>query len=380
MRLNSKYAMMAVAALTLGLTSCSNDDDVTKGANGEKAKLSINVTAPTTSRASVTNPATVPNDAAVNNFTAFVVDGGSLSSGYSNDGTDLTGANAIPASTTSSAVYVIANAGDLTSSITTVADLTSYIADLNGMGNQTNASGRWATGQTGLVPGDFTQNAAGDFVATKSVTLTFIAARITVIVDNQMTNYTASGALTLDNIAVLNARGESLLFPASGASLIPSTYATGNARNFYEGLADNSFSYYPASGDFTMATSLLSEALPATPVDLLKETYYYYVFENDAITAAAFPTIVTLIGDDNGTPVYWPVHLAPYESWAASSGSITAAGITRGNSYDIHITLKGDALTGGNGTDDPTNPVVSAFVQVSVTLTPWNPITLNKEF
>lgn len=373
MKLNFKYAVMAVTTLALGLTSCSNDDGVAKG-TGYTAKLNISVTVPET-RASVTYPTTVPREA-VNNFTAFVVEGNTLCSGYSADGSALTGGTAITASTSSTAIYVIANAGDLSSSITTVSDLTGYIADLNGIGSQTGASGRWATGQTMLTSSDFVQNGR-DYTVSKSIILTFIAARITVTVDNQMEHYGDAGSLTLDHIAILNARGESLLFPTNGTSLIPSSYSPGNARNFYEGLANNNFYYYPTAGNFTMAPSLLSDILAA---DLSNKIYYYYVFENNATTAATFPTIVTLIGTkEDGTVVYWPVHLAPYESWEAGSSTITSAGITRGNSYDICIRLTGDATNGGNSTDDPTKPIVNELIEISITINPWILVTLDKE-
>ncbi len=373
MKTTINCAILAVAALTLGLTSCSKDNGGKAPAQGKEAKLNISVTAPENSRASVTDPATIPSDM-VNNFTAFVVEGATLYSGYSDDGTALEDATAITATTASTAVYVIANAGDLTATVTTVDALTNYIADLNGTGSQTGADGRWATGQIALTSADFVQE-GDDFIASKSINLTFIAARITVKVVNSMENYGNPGSLTLESVAILNARGQSRLFPTSGqTSLIPSSYTSGNAKNFYQGLANDSFASYPAAGDFTMATALLSDEIttPAT------QTFYYYVFENDADTPEEFPTIVTIIGDDNGDPVYWPVHITSYESWGAGSGSV--ASITRANSYNLTITLSGDAAGNGGGTTDPTTPIVNALVNVSVTLTPWNPVTLNKEF
>mgnify|MGYP001439361346 CR=1 FL=1 len=194
-------------------------------------------------------------------------------------------------------------------------------------------------------------------------------------------NYGGAGSLALDDIVVLNARGESLLFPAAGGgtSLIPATY-TAN-KKFYEGMANpvspaTPFANYPAASEFTVAASLLSDALTATATD----KYYYYVFENDALTDVTLPTIVTLTGtDDNGDALYWPVHLAAYEQWANST-AFTTTGIQRGNSYDIKITLKGDATNGGDGGTDPTKPLVTASVDVSVTLTPWTPVLLEKEF
>lgn len=370
MKLNFKYAIMAVAALTMGLTSCSNDDDTTEVA-GNKAKLNISIASPET-KAVATSPSDVVPVDEIKNFMAFVVDGANLHKAYSSDGTALADSNAITTSTSASAVYVIANAGDLTSQINTLAQLTGYVADLDATnaGSQMGTYGRWATGQAAFTSTDFVQSGS-DFVATKTVTLTFIAARITVKVVNQMDNYGATGSVVLNSVAVMNARGESLLFPASeGTSLIPSTFHTG--KSYYEGLADDSFTYYPL--DFSMETSLLSNTLS----DVTNDTYYYYVFENNATTPSAYPTIVTLVGTkSDGKPIYWPVHLASYESWA--SGSMTA-GVLRGNSYDITINLTGDAVTGGGGTEDPTYPIVNGSVNVSVELTPWTAVPLDKEF
>lgn len=109
------------------------------------------------------------------------------------------------------------------------------------------------------------------------------------------------------------------------------------------------------------------------------DTYYYYVFENDATTAAHLPTIVTLLGtDDDGSPLSWPVHLAPYEQWTTGSGSVSS--IERGKSYNINIKLTSDATNGGGGTWPPTEPVISSTVEITVSLTDWVPVTLAKEF
>lgn len=366
-----KKILLAALAVTM-LASCSKENDNGTPEQGKKATLNINVTAPVLSRAAA---ASVPGDV-VGDFSVFITDNtGEINpawSVYSPAGADLTGSDAVTVSTTAQRVYIVANAGDLTSSITTMAALNSYLADLNGTGSQASAANRWATGVSGQF--NFVQDASGNYNATTTVTLTFIAARITVTIDNQMTNYGATGSLTLDEIAVLNARGESLLF---GTSLIPSAYTPG--KKFYTGYDEPNpgdfGANWPAASDYTVAATLLSDPL----TNMATDTYYYYVFENNATTAADLPTIVTLIGtDDNGDPLAWPVHLAPYEQWTSGSG--TVASIERGNSYDISIKLTGDATGGGGGTWPPTEPVVSSTVDISVSLTPWNPVTLGKEF
>lgn len=386
----NKFFIAALAATAL-FASCSKENAGTNDQTGEKAVLSIGVVAPELSRA-VGTPST---DATVVNFKAFVVDGdNSIKSGYSSDGTALSVANsnAITVSTSAKKVYVIANAGDL--ALATEAAIVDYIADLNTAGDGLQTSARWATGTATLVPTDFVQSGS-DFVATKNVTLTFIAARITVNIakSGEMATYYDNGTaeskdLRITGVSVMNARGASKLF---GASLV-ATPAT-PAKTFYQGLANpvspGNFAYYPAAADFTMATALLSDAIPAadntTSYNLGASTYYYYVFENAAITAAAFPTIVTVVGEYDGKAIYFPVHLAAYEDF--KSGTFGAS-LLRGKSYDLTITLTGDPRfsEGGTypgdtgGTEDPTNPSVSAKVEVDVTLTPWVPVALEKEF
>ena len=55
MKVKFKYAIMAVAALTLGLTSCSNDDEVTGGGtdNGKETYMKVSINFP-----SANNPRT----------------------------------------------------------------------------------------------------------------------------------------------------------------------------------------------------------------------------------------------------------------------------------------------------------------------------------
>ena len=379
---NMKKILYAAMAATVLFASCAKDGNE-GGANGgpaEKAMLNISVTAPAAmgSRAS---GAAVPGDA-ITNYNVFIVDKttNEINTTWSQYVASNAGITGKAVTTNAGSIYIVANSGDLTTSITSLADLTTFKADLNGAatidGNQSTA--RWATGTSAIT---FTQS-GNNFTASVNVPLTFIAARIVVTVDNQMTNQGAANALTLDGVAVMNARGESLLFPqTSGAlsgRLVPSAY-TAN-KKFYQGLANPTpaFANYPATSDFTMATGLLYDALTGTSTD----SYYYYVFDNEAVTAATFPTIVMITGtDDNGDDLYWPVHLAPYEQFAnTSTGSISATGIARGNSYNINIKLTGDATNGGGGTTDPTDPIVTAAIDVSLTLTPWVPQDLDKEF
>lgn len=361
------FAMLAAAvALTFGATSCNNDDDaVTTNGAGEKASISIGITSPDMSRATANNVGSIPADNTVTDFTAFVLDGGTLKSGYSNSGASLN----ITATTAATKIYVVANAGDLTS-ITTESALLNYTADLNGTGDQSTV--RWATGEVALTSGSFTQGNGG-WEASETVELSFIAARIVLTIENGMDGkYDAGkddGSLVLKGVAVLNACGTSKLFNGTGTSLVPSS------KKYYEGLANDGFVNYPAS-DFEMAESLLSNAIAKNDFSTV---YYYYVFENDAATADEFPTIITLVGEFAGKPVYYPVHLAAYEQFTGDATEF----IKRGTSYNINIKLSVDPTKeGGNpgGPTDPTNPVVDANVSVEIEPATWTVKTMEKEF
>jgi hypothetical protein len=387
------FTVLATIAYTVSLASCSKDNGGEQTA--ERAVLNIGVSAPANSRAAGSTAAPTPPEDAVGNFTVFVTD----QSGAIQWRGHQTGAEPLEVEVTTAAkeVYVVANAGNLSSVITTMADLNNYIADLNGAetgatlvaGKQT--ANRWSTGK-GTVSA-FTQSGS-TFRATATVPLTFIAARITLKI-GAIANYAAGaddGSLVLNSVAVLNARGQSKLFPASSeTSLIPASYSAN--KKFYEGLADGDahltagFAYYPASGTFTDVSATTSFLTDAIPADFSGQTFYYYVFENDAATAEQFPTIVTIKGTYDGRPIYFPVHLAPYEQFTSGSDSFGGS-VTRGKSYDITVTLKGDprfaqgraypGLTGG--VDDPTEPLVDATVEVTINTPDWEPVTLGKEF
>jgi hypothetical protein len=375
-----------LAVLTvLAIVSCSTTDneplnEVPRG----KALLNVAISTPSTTRAKGTAVATDE----ISNFTVFVTDQTDEIKwkAYSAAGENFEGKHALEVSTQAKNVYIVANAGDLRSTINTMAQLTSKVIDLNAestlLGLQKDA--RWATGCTSA-PIEFSQiDGENSFEAGAKVVLTFVASRITLKINNKMKGYDATQtgtSLKLEKVLVLNARGQSLLYaPENSSSLIP-TYTPG--KMYYEGMENDDFDYFPDEDDYTYnssAATLLSDVITAND---FATTYSYYVFENNAVTAEAFPTIITIAGTFKGQPIYFPVHLAPYEELGVN----TVSGITRGNSYDITITLSGDPSDDGSeypggtgGTDDPTSPIVSADVKITMELTPWAGITLGKEF
>jgi hypothetical protein len=396
-----KKIFFLTALAVMVLASCNrNEEDMGSGSggSGEKATLTISIQSPemrATSAVADFGDNTKPADASITNFTVFITNQSDIL--HKEHFTGVSSAE-MQVSTQAKHVYVVANAGNLTGSITTMAQLTSttssaYKLDLTSQA----ANASFATGDASIT---FTQS-GNDFEATVPVVLKFVAARIKVkiVTDGDMATYynhtATNGSLVLTKVAVLKARGESRLFgtpavaPAIQTSLIPAAYSTG--KKFYEGLENptspDDFDYYPATAaDFTYNAALLSnEILPGDYVSkAFTKMYHYYMFENDAISAATFPTIVLLKGTYDGKDIYFPVHLAPYEKF---TGTNPVNGVIRGNSYNIEITLKGDPrISVGEypgdtgGTDDPTNPVITAKVTVTVTMSNWEAVPLAKVF
>lgn len=363
--------MLAAAALIAGVTSCNKDDGMNAGGvpEGTQASLTISVTSPDMTRAGGLGST---NDNTVNNFSVFVVDdAGNIPSGWKEHVASGTTKN-LTVTTSAKKVYVIANAGNKTSAYTNEAQLLAAKEDL---GSQ--FTNRWATGVVSIAASDWVTSGSTTSVS-KTITLEFIAARIELTVVNNMLHYdgSSSGTVILNSVAVLNARGQSKLF---GASLIPSVYDAN--KKFLIGTDISTMGNKPAASEFTLDAINLMDTYTSTGGGDTK-IYHYYVYENDAITAAALPTIVTLIGTNAATPavpVYFPVHLAPYEDFV--SGTMTSGGIKPGHSYNITMNLKGDAKDGnGGGGTDPTVPQTDASVDITIQIKDWTPVTLGKDF
>lgn len=346
-------------AATVLLASCAKEGNEGAAIKGKEATLNITLDNPTLSRAAGTAPST---DNTVTNFTAIIIDdAGNV--GWETHVTG-TGLSNFAVTTKATEIYVIANAGDQTGLYTTKTALLAAIEDLGAM-----YTNRWATGSS-------TIDWSGGTTASETVAMQFIAARIVVKVDNKMTGYTgAAGTVIIDDVAILNARGQSKLF---GSSLVPAYAAN---KTYMMGMANPSpaLPSYPATGTFTVDATNLNNSY--TYVSSVTSDYYFYAYETDVITASNPATIITLIGTDAaGKTVYWPVHLSTGEDWKTGSDQMTD-GIVRGKSYNVTITLTGDATGGGGGgTTDPFEPVVSAALNATLSITDWTAVNLVKEF
>ncbi len=345
----TKFFAAALAATTL-LASCNKEPG--ERPEGEKAQLTIGVSPKTRAAGTVTGDA----DNKVNEFKAFVFQGNKLQATLtSTSGAAVTDDNVTTAATE---IYVVANANDLLA--TGITDKPTLMAKLGNLDNagacsQTSASGGdiWASGNIPLSAANFTLNASDKYEATVSVPLSFVPARLNVTVVNNMTNQNVTGALTVTDIMVYNAGGQTKFF---GASLIPSTYV------YYAGEDMTTFNNKPAAYD---VKGFLTNAYNATSGN------HFYVFENDA---TALPTILSLKATYGSQTRYFPIHFT-----TADAGYV----IERGKSYNVTLTLTGDAdpNSGTNpGTPDPTNPIVKANLTVDITVATWDPVVINKEF
>lgn len=381
-----KSVLMAVTAIAItGFWSCNKGDSPAPSDEERPATLNITLENPSLTRVAGDAPGT---GTTVTDYSIFVLDeGGSARwKEYVEVSSQAMLTKAMEVTTAAKAVYVIANAGsDQTGNYKNKTELESANPLVNLDEQYTS---RWATGSedgTGWTFQTADSDGNGRLEEHITVRLKFIAARIVVTVDNNMNGYdgTTDGTVKISDVAVLNARGQSRLFPGTGTSLIPSSYNPG-ASKYIEGFADNSFAHYPAAGDYTVEGAdddELNSPYTYNGADTPTKSHFY-VFESDAMTEQEFPTIVTLVGTavDGATPVYFPVHLAPYETWASNTTNY-AGGIVRGNSYNITITLNGDATLGtGGGASDPTVSLKNVDLMATIEIADWTPVPLGKNF
>lgn len=359
-----KIRVLYVAALVaITLVSCSKND----GANlvvpdGRPAKLSISIKDPMMIRATGEPSST---DNVIKTFTVWVFDAAGKLLAQETSANDANSIQDIDVTTSAKEAYVMANCDNANvTGINSKAALLNFIGTLDDTADQ--SARRWATGSDLAL--SFTPTGTdGSYEGSSNIALSFIAARITVKIINNMTGYDATntdGHLVLKKVTVLNGGHNTRLF---GTTLVP------DPMKWISGIQNDSFGFWPAS-NITAGSSLLVNDIAA---DDFTTTYHYYVFENKATTADEFPAIVTLIGEFDGKLTYFPVHLTPYEMF--STGSVDN-GVERGHSYNITITLSTDPGIGGGGEPDPTTPVEKAKFDVEISINDWTPVTLGKEF
>lgn len=336
----------AILAVTLAamvtLASCSKDEGNDK-VTGDNAKLTIGVSAPAGSRAA--GELTDNSDNTIAEFKAYVFAGEVLQAIM----TSATGAEVTEATkvtTAANAIYVIANANSATALSGVAEGTTTKTAFLALAGNliSSNAFAAISAGGKVWASGYVAPSFDANNEASESVSVVPMSARINVKVTDNRTKTSDPAAYVITGVQMRNVAGTAR-FIAPGSFVAPTVW--------YNGVA----------GDNT----------GATVTTYFNDTYsttgnYFYAFENNAST---HNTIVTLVTENDENKVrYYPVHFNTDDAGYA---------IERGTSYQVAITLTGDA-TDDTGITTPEEPIVTATLAVSVSPTVWTMVPISKEF
>lgn len=349
------FCAMALAALTM--FSCTQEESMNLPVAGEKANVTLNLKGEESAGTRATGA--TGDDTQINNYIAFFFnEQGQLVTKHEVSNPASGGANQLTTTTAATEVYIVANVGGLDKSgfgdVVNKDQIAKIVKSLSAGGShdtstQTNTN-VWMEG-TGDVA--FTKNTGA-----ATVTLKFLAAKVTVIVDDQRTGNTETGAIYIknDKIVLLNAGGDAKFFAADKTT----------QTNFFSGAIN-----YPGSA--AVEASFLSKTYAASGVQ-------FYAFGNASSTQPTILAIQATRTEKNvGTStVYYPIAFSTLDAGAIKPEASTFA---PGYSYEITLTLKGNvAAGGGNGTVNPEQPLVSGDVEVTISKAEWNPVTVNKEF
>ena len=360
-----KIKFLAVALAAFTMFSCTNDEVENLGNNvpGEQAVLTIKLKGDGDNQAQsrAAGPATDTEDAVINNYLVFLFrDGGALDCAPHESNSNAA-ATITTGTTAAKKAYVIANTGALAggpfAAVKTETDLLAVTGSL--MDNTDNASTQTKTNLWMSGANDVTFNGT---TGTTTVTLSYVAAKIQLIVKDNRKNMSTGTIQIEDKEVVLLFAGKSGKFFGTQKSV---------QTHFYTG--DNTYNT-PFDTNVTTSTAL-SDAVGAPFTDNTGNTVFnhFYTFGNDGTTQ---PTILAIKSTKtvNSTPstIYYPVHFT-----TADAGET----IEPGKSYTVTVTLNGDVEAGaGGGTTDPEAPVISSSIEVTVTAAQWVTQPVSKEF
>lgn len=332
---------------------------------GEKANVTLNLKGEESAGTRATG--STDTDTQINNYIAFFFNGqGELVTKHEVDKSASTGPDRLTTTTAATEVYVVANVGGLTGSgfegVVNKGQIAKVVKSLSKEGTapphseSTQTSDNvWMEG-TGTVT--FTEN-TGTVTGKAEVKLSFLAAKVTVIVDDRRIGNDSGGAIYIknDSIVLLNAGGDAKFFAADKTT----------QTNFFNGIT----SYLDPSNK--VGASFLREPYAANGV-------HFYAFGNASSTQPTILAIQATRTEKNGgaSTVYYPIAFSKLDAGAIKPEASTFA---PGYSYEITLTLTGNvAAGGGNGTVDPEQPLVSGDVTVTIEQAKWNPVTVGKEF
>ena len=360
-----KIKFLAVALAAFTMFSCTNDEVENLGNNapGEQAVLTIKLKGDGDNQAQsrAAGPATDTEDAVINAYLVFLFrDGGALDCAP-HEGNSSATATIRTGTTAAKKAYVIANTGALAggpfATVKTETDLLAVAGSL--MDNTNNVSTQtktnlWMSGESGVTFNGTT--------GTTTVTLSYVAAKIQLIVKDNRKNMSGGTIQIEDKEVVLLFAGKSGKFFGTQKSV---------QTDFYT--ADDSYNN-PFKTNVTKSTAL-SDAVtvPFAPNAGGTVFNHFYTFGNDGTTQ---PTILAIKStktvNSAASTIYYPVHFT-----TADAGET----IEPGKAYTVTVTLNGDVEAGaGGGTTDPEAPVVSSSIEVTVTAAQWVTQPVDKEF
>ena len=360
-----KIKFLAVALAAFTMFSCTNDEVENLGNNapGEQAVLTIKLKGDGDNQAQSRAAGGVldTDDVTINDYLVFLFRaGGALDCAphYSASGATATISNG---TTAAKKAYVVANTGALANgpfaTVKTEADLLAVAGSL--MDNTNNASTQtknnlWMSGAN-----DVTFNGTN---GTAAVSLSYVAAKIQLIVKDNRTNMSGGTIQIEDKEVVLLFAGKSGKFFGTQKSA---------QTHFYTG--DNTYNT-PFDTNVTTSTAL-SDQVTTPFTDNTGDAVFnhFYTFGNDGTTQ---PTILAIkstktVGGTS-SPIFYPILFTNTDARHT---------IEPGKSYTMTVTLNGDvAAGGGGGTTDPEEPVVSSSIEVTVTAAQWVTQPVSKEF
>lgn len=315
MKVKFKYAIMAVAALTLGLTSCSNDNDVTGGEtdNGTKTYMKVSINFPSTNapqtRAATEDVNATDAEAAVKGVDVYIyTSGGAYLSHNHLDATDFNQGTAtangdlyeaqtkIPTTTGPKSILVGIN---LPSTIATGLENKTLSEVLTTAQTLTRAQ---MTNLTNGIPMFSTAVKSGDFVAdendaanTITATVQRMVAKVTVEKSSGMTQGGVKGELGTLEFAINNFNERSYLVQKASPNFEDPNWVSGSYQ----------------SSDFSDASVAADWKTVVTTVNDVKTLDAHYAAENTSegktmgeitrvtVRATFMPDVIT-VSDSKG--------------------------------------------------------------------------------
>lgn len=406
--MKKNFLFAALIAATAMFASCSEDLATTDTGETEAARITIDLTDPTTRAFDEDSD---DDDKVVNDLIVFVTraDGNSFDvSPVYVPAASISAQNkfTVTATTKAAKIYIVTNTGALATgpfkAVTNLNDVKAVAAKIDGTG--ANAGSKvapgnvWMSGEGALV--DAAAHADGTAQKEATIKLYYVPAKVFVIVKNSMKNY--PGKTVLSGVTLINA-GTWTGFVNSNAN---TTFDADN-RPEYRVARTTAFPQFPyyANGvaiddfasNYSDVPALVASANDFTsPVAAYAQTTGFTTIQTAAgastkaslTEADAFYVFPTQIGSPSPEKVWASVYgtytadTTPQQRfWSVAFGG--ADGIVKelksGNKYIITLELAGDGQVPG-GEDDPTIETLSAYLNVTVEQAEWIVSTPYKKF